>query len=115
MERRLLQIAIAFAACVPVFGGLAGVIGGAAAFNLAWTPNGDSHVRYLSGLLLGIGLVFWGCVRGIERRGVVVRVLCAIVLVGGLSRLAGMAVNGDPGAMHWALVMELGVTPLLGL
>ena len=52
MERRILQIAVMLAACVPVLGGLTGALEGARAFG-AWPgPAADSHVRYLSGLLL---------------------------------------------------------------
>jgi Domain of unknown function (DUF4345) len=115
MERRLLQIAIALAACVPVFGGLEGVWKGAQAFG-AWPGAGaDSHFRYLSGLLLGVGLSYWGCIPAVERRGALIRALTAIVVVGGLARLAGVFIAGDPGAMRWALVMELGVAPALCL
>jgi hypothetical protein len=32
-----------------------------------------------------------------------------------LARLAGVFLAGDPGPMRWALVMELGVAPLLCL
>lgn len=115
MERRALQILIILAGIVPVAGGGAGAVLGEAAFG-PWAGAGqDSHVRYLSGLLLGIGLIFWGCVPTIERRGGEVRVLTAIVVVGGLARLAGVVVVGDPGSMRWALVMELAVTPLICL
>lgn len=115
MERRALQILIILAGIVPVAGGGAGAVLGEAAFG-PWAGAGqDSHVRYLSGLLLGIGLIFWGCVPTIERRGGEVRVLTAIVVVGGLARLAGVVAVGDPGSMRWALVMELAVTPLICL
>ena len=116
MERRLLQIAIALAACVPVFGGLEGVWRGARACG-AWPgAAADSHFRYLSGLLLAIGLAYWSCIPAVERRGVLIRTLTAIVVVGGLSRLAGwLFLSGDPGAMRWALAMELGVAPVLCL
>jgi len=116
MERRLLQLAILLAGLVPVFGGGAGVVLGARAFGDWPGAAGDSHVRYLSGLLLAIGLAYWACVPTIERRGEIVRVLTLIVVVGGLARLAGLFVAGDPGpTMRWALVMELGVAPVIGL
>jgi hypothetical protein len=115
VERRLLQIAIALTACVPVFAGLTGVWKGAAAFG-AWPgAAADSHLRYLSGLLLAIGLLYWGCIPAIERRGGLIRALTAIVVVGGLSRLAGVVMAGDPGVMRWAFVTELGVAPALCL
>ena len=115
MERRALQIVILLAGLVPVFGGGAGALLGERAFG-PWAGAGqDSHIRYLSGLLLAIGLVFWSCVPTIERRGETVRLLTVIVVTGGLARLAGVFLAGDPGPMRWALVMELGVTPLLCL
>ncbi|MGI9170322.1 MAG: DUF4345 domain-containing protein [Caulobacteraceae bacterium] len=116
MERRALQIAIALAGCVPVAGGLKGAWLGARGFG-AW-PGGaaDSHFRYLSGLLLAIGVTYWACIPSVERRGALIRTLTALVVVGGLSRLAGwLFLAGDPGDMRWALIMELGVAPLLCL
>src|SRR5665213_4456341 len=106
MERRALQIAIALAAWVPVSGGLKGVWLGARGFG-AW-PGGpaDSHFRYLSGLLLAIGLAYWACIPAVERRGPLIRTLTAIVVAGGLARLAGwMFGAGYPGSMRWALIM----------
>jgi hypothetical protein len=115
MERRALQIVILLAGLVPVLGGGVGAVMGEAAFG-SWAGAGeDRHIRYLSGLLLGIGLVFWGCAPSIERRGEVVRVLTGIVVIGGLARLGGVLTHGDPGRMRWTLVMELVVTPLLCL
>ncbi|HEY5106320.1 MAG TPA: DUF4345 domain-containing protein [Caulobacteraceae bacterium] len=110
-----MQFAVFLAAWVPVLGGAMGAAMGARAFG-AWPGAGaDSHVRYLSGLLLAIGLIFWGCIPAIERRTVIVRALTFVVVVGGLSRLAGWVLVGDPGSMRWALIMELGVAPLLCL
>jgi hypothetical protein len=115
MERRALQLAVLLAGIVPVFGGGSGAILGQSAFG-PWAGAGeDSHMRYLSGLLLAIGLVFWGCIPTIERRGETVRLLTGVVFLGGLARLGGLVVVGDPGRMHWALAMELVVTPLLCL
>ena len=115
MERRVLQISILLAGCVPVFGGAAGAILGERAFGVWAGAAQDSHVRYLSGLLFGIGLSYWSCIPAVERRGEIVRLLTAIVVIGGLARLAGVFLAGDPGAMRWALVMELGVAPLIWL
>lgn len=115
MERRALQIAILLAGLVPVFGGGAGALFGEHPFG-PWAGGGqDSQMRYLSGLLLGIGLIFWFCVPTIERRGETVRALTFVVVVGGLARLGGLFAVGDPGSMRWALVMELLVTPLICL
>jgi Domain of unknown function (DUF4345) len=119
MERRALQLLILLAGIVPVFGGGAGALLGERAFGpYAFSGAGaaaDSHMRYLSGLLLAIGLAYWACVPTIERRGEIVRLLTVIVVIGGLARLGGVFTAGDPGAMRWALVMELGVVPLIWL
>lgn len=115
MERRALQIAIFLAGFVPVLGGGLGVVLGERAFGSPAGAGQDSQMRYLSGLLLAIGLVFWGCVPTIERRTETLRLLTLIVLVGGLARLAGVMVAGDPGVIRWALIMELIVAPLICL
>lgn len=109
VERRLLQILVALGAIVPVLGGAFGLAGG---FGLGGSAL-DSHVRYLSGLLLGIGLAFWWLVPRVERHGAVFRVLGLIIVVGGLSRLAGATQDGLGPGVALPLVMELGVTPAL--
>jgi hypothetical protein len=111
-ERRLLQTAIAVAGIVPVGGGLWGVLGHMSTEGVLSTSN----ARYLSGLLLGIGLTFWIAIPTIERRGTIVRGLAAIVVIGGLARLAGaVLVTGFPPSVSLPLVLELGVTPLIAL
>jgi len=109
LERRALQASVAIAAMVPVAAGGAGVIVGARGRSAAF----DSQYRYLSGLLLALGLVFWSLIPWIERRTAVVRALTFLVVVGGLARLYAFSQHGDPGVMRWALVMELVVTPAL--
>jgi hypothetical protein len=117
LSRRALQATIAVLALVPISGGLAGAAFGPLAFGPAglW-PDGDSHFRYLSGLLLAIGLAWWATIPHIERRGREVRLLTSIVVIGGLARLATAAYAGLPGPiMTFALVMELLVTPAIWL
>lgn len=116
MEKRLLQIVVALAGLVPVGAGLAGALWGPAMLGQMGDAALDSHYRYLSGLLLGIGLAFWSTLPGIERQGRRFGLLTLIVVVGGVSRAFGMLVTGPPGpAMSLALIMELAVTPLLYL
>ena len=114
-ERRALQIAIAIGGLVPVTAGLAGVLVGPSAFEPgAGGVSLDSHVRYLSGLLLGIGLVFWSFIPRIESVTGTVRILTLIIFIGGLARLLALALHGVPSpGMVFGLVMELVVTPLL--
>jgi hypothetical protein len=115
METRALQIVIVIGGLVPIYGGAVGVIHGAAAFG-AWPgAAADSQTRYLSGLLLAIGLAYWACAPSIASRGREIRLLTLLVLTGGLSRLAGVFLVGDPGKMWWTLGMELAVAPAVAL
>jgi hypothetical protein len=116
-----LRLAVAVGGLVPVLGGLDGILEGSgmadglgARSGLGAQPGLDSHVRYLSGLLLAVGLGFWSTIPHIERQGVRFRMLTLVVVTGGLARLAGTLVHGLPPApMAAALGMELAVTPLL--
>jgi hypothetical protein len=116
-ERRALQIAIALLSLVPVGAGLAGVLQGPAMVDgLSGTASLDSHWRYLSGLLLAIGVAWWSVVPAIERHGARVRLLTALVICGGIARLLSLAVVGVPsGPMLVGLAMELLVTPAIAL
>ena len=84
--------------------------------DVGWDAGADSHFRYLSGLLLGIGLAFWSCIPRLPHHAARFQLLTFLVLIGGLARLLGLALHGWPGTpMAAALVMELAVTPLLCL
>lgn len=117
-SRRLLQVVVVVLGLVPVLAGLAGIVEGVGMVGPDAGPGDpvalDSHVRYLSGLLLGIGLAFWSTVPRIEWHAARFRLLTAIVVLGGLGRLLGVALRGSPPpSMLAGLAMELAVTPLL--
>lgn len=114
-ERTLLQIAVGTFGWVPVAAGAGGMVLGASFVeNHAVDLSLDSHVRYLSGLLLAVGLGFWSTVPRIETKTRRFRLLTAMVMIGGLGRLGGIAVAGiPPMPMLFGLIMELGVTPIL--
>jgi len=117
-ERRVLQCVIGTAVLVPILAGAAGVWQGARMIKgiAAGTPELDSHFRYLSGLLLGIGLAFAAMVPTIERQKRLFWTLGGIVMVGGASRFLSGVLDGFPtGAHRYALGMELIVMPLLML
>src|SRR5688572_29973452 len=96
-ERRALQVAVALFAIVPVAAGLTGIVRGPAMVDLmAGTVAEDSHFRYLSGLLLAIGIAWWSVLPGIERHGTRIRLLAALVVCGGLARLVSLMVTGIP-------------------
>ncbi|MDQ4061653.1 MAG: DUF4345 domain-containing protein [Pseudomonadota bacterium] len=114
-ERRVLQASVAVLALIPIGAGAAGVLLGPAMVEAAG-PNvsADSHFRYLSGLLLAVGLGFWSTIPDIERKAARFRLLTLLVFIGGLARLMSLAQAGLPStAMIAGLAMELVVTPLL--
>ncbi|HEX8167489.1 MAG TPA: DUF4345 domain-containing protein [Beijerinckiaceae bacterium] len=114
-EKRTLQQVVAIAALVPVLAGLSGVLfGHGITGDHNPSVSADSHFRFLSGLLLGIGLCFWSTVPGIEGKTTFFRFLTLIVVLGGLARLLGLWITGIPSLfMLMALAMELIVTPAL--
>jgi hypothetical protein len=110
LERRLLQIAVAMVGALSVVGGFQGLMAG-----LGGNSYADSHYRYLSGILLGIGAAFWATIPDIEDKGELFRVLTLMVAIGGLARLgAALAQGGDQGV--WAAIaVEVVIVPLLCL
>jgi hypothetical protein len=118
LEKRALQIIVAIGSLVPMTAGAAGIILGPALLgdNVAGNTDLDSHFRYLSGLLLGIGISYASAVPGIELRRGRFLLLGAIIVLGGIGRLLSLVVRGSPSpSMIGALVMELLVTPCLTL
>lgn len=116
-ERRALQFAIAIAGFVPVGAGLAGVVLGSTMLDDPIASLSlDSHVRYLSGLLAGIGIASWVLIPRIETATALFRLITFLVVIGGLARFAGLFAVGVPSPpMLFGLAMELVVTPLLCL
>ena len=112
-ERRLLQFAVAIAGFVPVGAGAIGVIAGPQFYGLTGDLTAVSHGRYLSGLLLGLGLAFWASIPKIETQGRLFSLLTGIVFLGGCARLLGIIAGSDllRGQIVFALIMEMIVTP----
>jgi hypothetical protein len=79
-ERRLLQLLVAALAVVPILSGLSGAVLGSDMFgsHVGLSRTGDSHLRYLSGLILAIGLGFWSTVPRIELQGTRFRLLTLV-------------------------------------
>jgi hypothetical protein len=109
-ERLLLQIFILVASLVPLVAGGYGVLG-----NLSSDPALGGHLRYLSGLLLAIGLAFAWCAKRIGARTIEIRLLTFLVAVGGVARLLGLPETGLSNVTLLALFMELVVTPAICL
>jgi len=117
IERRALQVIVAVGSLVPLYAGAAGMVMGPRLISGALgSVDLDSHIRYLSGLLLGIGIGYASTVPRIERHGSRFRLLTGIVVLGGIGRLVSLLTVGPPSAaMKAALVLELLVTPALAL
>jgi hypothetical protein len=115
-ERKLLQQCVAVGATIPVATGLYGVLFGQALTGDAVSISAESHFRYLSGLLLAIGLCYWSTLPGIESKTGRFRLLTLLVVIGGLGRLIGLALTGLPSLfMVGGLIVELIVAPVLCL
>ncbi len=114
LEKRLLQVAIGKASLVPILAGGWAVWRGAAMLG-GGNVDLDSHFRYLSGLLLGIGLAFAATIPKIETQTSAIRLLTLIVVCGGLARAWGLFHAVPSIAMIGGLIMELIVTPVLCL
>ncbi len=117
IEPLALRATICVACLVPIGAGGAGVLLGSRMVHAAGAGvDLDSHFRYLSGLLLAIGLGFASTVPRIERQGSRFRSLTLMVMLGGVGRALSLLAAGIPSpAMRAALAMELLVTPGLAL
>lgn len=120
-SKRLLQGTVAVLSLVPALTGLAGILTGPAFLTDApprpggfGLPDLDSHVRYLSGIFLGVGLMFFVTVPAIERKTRLFRLAASLVVCGGLARLVSLLTVGAPSTLHLVgLFLELAVVPLL--
>src|ERR1017187_6001119 len=109
-ERLLLQVFVAIGGLVPVAAGTAGIFLGPEFVGATIGTAADSHFRYLSGLLLGLGLGFWSTIPHIEDNGNRFKLRTFAVVIGGLGRLFSLAAIGLPSVgMLGALAIELGV------
>lgn len=114
-QKRLLQLTVAFFSLVPISAGILGILHGPWLFGAyRYSVNTISHMGYLSGLLLAIGLIFLASVPRIEDHRDRFLLLGVIVFIGGLARLyEGLLTGFGTWPMQAALVMELVVTPLI--
>ena len=115
-ERRLLQFAVALACLVPFAAGGAGVMESVAMVKHVGIPptDLDSHFRYISGLFLGMLLLFVSCIPNVERHGPRLRMLAFMVFIGGLFRFYSLVAIGTPSLGHQiGLGIELVELPLI--
>ena len=116
MERKLLQIAFALAGLVLIVFGLAGVFFGANFVDLSGNVEIDSYFRFLKGVLLGIGLIYWSSIPDIARHGERVSLVTFILVLGAVPRLIAVIGHGVPTiGILISLAGELIFAPLLWL
>ena len=118
IEKRLLQAIVAVACLVPLSTGGWSILHGPGFLgHPAVIPvDLDSHFRYISGIFFAVGIGFASCVPRIEIKRARFRLLGALVIMGGLSRVVSLIAVGAPSRGHlFAFAMELGVVPLLML
>ncbi len=96
MERTLLQIAVAVAGLAGVGLGLTGVVFGTLDADLSGDVVLDSYVRFLKGMLLAIGLIYWSCIPQIDRYGDRISLVTFILVAGTLARLMSVIGHGVP-------------------
>jgi Domain of unknown function (DUF4345) len=96
MQRMLLQIAVAVAGLAGVGLGLAGVVFGTLYADLSGDVVLDSYVRFLKGMLLAIGLIYWSCIPQIDRCGDRISLVTFILVAGTLARLMSVIGHGVP-------------------
>jgi hypothetical protein len=115
-EKRLLQGVMALTMLLPLSAAIAGVTGGPRFLGHApiIPTDLDSHFRYVSGLFLGMLLLFASCIPGVEHKAGRMHMLAFMVFIGGLFRLYSLATIGLPSLGHRiGLGIELVELPLL--
>ncbi len=116
MERKLLQIAFALAGLALIGFGLAGVFFGANFMDLSGNVVMDSYIRFLKGMLLAIGLIYWSSIPDIERHGERISLITFVLVLGAVPRLMAVIGHGVPTiGILIGLAGELIVAPLLWL
>jgi hypothetical protein len=116
MERKLLQIAVALAGFAAIGFGLAGVLFGTTIMELSDDVLTDSHVRFLKGMTLAIGFVYWSAIPDIERHGERISLVTFILVGGAVARMMAVVSHGVPTmGILFSLVGNLIFVPLLWL
>jgi hypothetical protein len=116
MERKLVQGIFAVAGLVLVGFGFAGVFFGANFLDLSGNVVMDSYIRFLKGMLLAIGLVYWSAIPDIERHGERISLVTFILVLGAVPRLMAVIGHGVPTiGIIIGLAGELVVAPVLWL
>jgi hypothetical protein len=116
MERFFLQIATAFSALVLLGVGISGVLLGVQFLHGAGTITVDNYFRFLSGVMVAIGIVFLISIPHVERYRERFAILTFAIVLGGFAHLYSVSLHGIPSVGSlFGLFMELVYAPLLWL
>lgn len=116
MERRLLQIALAIAGLVAILFGLTGVFFGTSLAGITVGVTLEGYVRFIKGVLIAAGLIYWSAIPQVEKRGERIAVVTFILMFGAAGRLMAVVGHGFPTVgLLISLIGELIVVPLIWL
>jgi uncharacterized protein YjeT (DUF2065 family) len=123
MKRVLLQIFLALSGLLMFFRfGIPALIFGATGpgpFGNRWLAPGttatlllDADLRFLGGMMLGIGLIFFWTIAKLETLGSVIYILASAVAVGAAARIYARIMYGNPGTAGTIPVVIEAVIPI---
>lgn len=123
MKRVVLQIFLALSGLLMFFRfGIPALIFGATGpgpFGNRWLAPGttatlllDADLRFLGGMMLGIGLIFFWTIAKLETLGSVIYILASAVAVGAAARIYARIMYGNPGTAGTIPVVIEAVIPI---
>jgi len=123
MRRVVLQIFLALSGLLMFFRfGIPALIFGATGpgpFGNRWLAPGttatlllDADLRFLGGMMLGIGLIFFWTIAKLETLGSVIYILASAVAVGAAARIYARIMYGNPGTAGTIPVVIEAVIPI---
>jgi hypothetical protein len=114
-SRKYLQRLMVGLALVPVATGAVSLVLGTDAISAAGTPsaNTESELRFYAVWWIGAGLFLASLAPHIEERGRELRVVCALLALGGVGRALGVADKGWPKPMFVVLMALELLLPLV--
>lgn len=116
MERRLLQIVLAIVGLVAITFGLTGVLFGTSLSGVRLGVTMEGYVRFIKGVLVAVGLIYWSAIPQIEKRGERISLVTFILVLGAAGRLLSVIGHGFPTVgLLISLIGELVIVPLIWL
>lgn len=116
LERRLLQIALAIVGLVAILFGVTGVFFGTSLSGVTLGVTMEGYVRFIKGVLIAAGLIYWSAIPRVETRGERIGVVSFLLVFGAAGRLLAVVGHGFPTVgLMVSLIGELVVVPLLWL